>query len=306
MSEVDWGSVSARGARLSAFQTHKGWLSPCPGYSLALSPTEALTSNSSNGGRTMGPAALYCSGDTSPEPGLVPLLPTRRYNDLGAAVMAIAGHDLRQPLQVIIMAHDALARTLLDGAERAQLTRIERSVMVLAGTLDRLVEVLQLQETSCRDSHAPVSLLPIFADLESEFMEPAQLKGIKLRIIPTHAVVSSHPVLLGAMLRNLIRNAIQYTPFGGRVLVGCRRRGAELHIEVRDSGIGLVPSQLSMICRAFHRVDTTRADGLGLGLFIVERAAKFLGHRVEIRSAPGRGSCFVVVVVAERSFAQDS
>ena len=228
-----------------------------------------------------------------------------RYNDLGAAVMAIAGHDLRQPMQIIIMAHDALARTLLDGAERAQLTRIERSVMVLAGTLDRLVEVLQLQETSCRDSHAPVSLLPIFADLESEFMEPAQLKGIKLRIIPTHAVVSSHPVLLGAMLRNLIRNAIEYTPFGGRVLVGCRRRGAELHIEVRDSGIGLVPSQLSMICRAFHRVDTTRADGLGLGLFIVERAAKSLGHRVEIRSAPGRGSCFVVVA-AESSLSQDS
>ena len=206
------------------------------------------------------------------------------HSDLSAAVMAIAGHDLRQ--------------------QRVQLARIERSVMRLAGTLDRSLEVLKLQETSSHDRHAPVSLLPIFADLESEFMEPAQLKGIKLRIIPTFAVVSSHPVLLRAMLHNLIRNAIEYTPFGGRVLVGCRRRGAELHIEVRDSGIGLDPAQLSKICKAFHRADTTRANGLGLGLFIVEQAATFLGHRLEIRSAPGRGSCFVVV--AKSSSAQGS
>ncbi len=111
-------------------------------------------------------------------------------------------------------------------------------------------------------------------------------------------MVLSHPLLLSGILRNLMRNAIAYTPRGGRVLVGCRRRGPDLHIEVRDSGVGIPANELPQIFKAFHRGNQTGSDGLGLGLFIVKRTANLLGHRIEVRSATGRGSCFALVATA--------
>jgi signal transduction histidine kinase len=102
------------------------------------------------------------------------------------------------------------------------------------------------------------------------------------------------------MLRNLIRNAIEYTPPGGGVFVTSRRCGSELRIEVRDTGAGIRASALSMIFRAFQRADTSRTDGLGLGLYIVKHAADLLGHRVDVRSVEGQGSRFTVVANAAR------
>ena len=167
--------------------------------------------------------------------------------------------------------------------------------------LGQLVGLLSRQSGFAAPGDEPVVLRPLFARLAVEFTGPAALKGIELRIAPASGVVSSHPMLLSAILRNLIRNAIDYTPSGGRVIVASRRRGARTHIEVRDSGPGIASGELSNIFEAFYRADTSRADGLGLGLFIVKRAAQFLGHRVEVRSALGRGSCFTVV--ANRPFA---
>jgi two-component system CheB/CheR fusion protein len=97
------------------------------------------------------------------------------------------------------------------------------------GTLDRLVDAVRLQQRSSSARHEPVPLRPLFAELASEFAGPAELKGIKLRVRPVSAVVSGHPALLSGILRDLTRNAIDYTPCGGRVLVACRRRGSEAH-----------------------------------------------------------------------------
>src|SRR5258708_36553532 len=96
------------------------------------------------------------------------------------------------------------------------------------------------------------------------------------------------------MVRNLIRNGIAYSPSGGGVFVTSRYFGAELHIEVRDTGVGIRPNALSRIFGAFQRADESRPDGLGLGLFIVKHAADLLGHRIEVSSVEGRGSCFIV------------
>jgi len=104
--------------------------------------------------------------------------------------------------------------------------------------------------------------------------------------------------LVRGILRNLIRNAIDYTPNGGRVLVAARQRGTTVRIEVRDNGVGIPVGELADVFRPFHRVDTTRSDGLGLGLFIVKCAAAFLGHGVQVHSVLGRGSRFVVVAGA--------
>jgi two-component system phosphate regulon sensor histidine kinase PhoR len=216
-------------------------------------------------------------------------------SDLCAAVLAMAGHDLRQPLQVIMTARDTLARTVRSGVEREHLTQIASAVMRASGMLDGLVDVLRMQRASPDECCAPVPLQPILQNLASEFTEPAKLKRIKLRVPPTSSVVYSHPVLLTGMLRNLMCNAIHHTPSGGRVLVACRRRGQEVYVEVRDNGSGLFAGQLKRVFGAFQRGDRTRTDGLGLGLFIVERATEFLGHRLEVRSSVGRGSCFVVI-----------
>ena len=128
----------------------------------------------------------------------------------------------------------------------------------------------------------------------------AGLKGITFLVTATRWVAFSHPVLLTGMLRNLVRNAIDYTPAGGAVFVTTRRCGAEMRVEVRDTGVGIRATALSAIFNAFQRADDSRMDGLGLGLYIVKHAADLLAHRVDVRSAEGRGSCFTVVASAAR------
>jgi len=221
-----------------------------------------------------------------------------RGNDFSALLLAMAGHDLRQPLQVITNAHDVLAQTLISEEQREELARAEDATRQLAGMLGQLVEALQLRERSGDDLHRLIPLRPILEDLAAEFAEAAQLKGITFLVTVTRSVAFSHPVLLTSMLRNLIRNAIDYTPAGGGVFVTSRRCGAELRIEVRDTGVGIRAAALSRVFEAFQRADASQADGLGLGLFIVKHAADLLGHRVEVRSVEERGSSFTLVVDA--------
>jgi two-component system, OmpR family, phosphate regulon sensor histidine kinase PhoR len=218
--------------------------------------------------------------------------------NFSATLLAIAGHDLRQPLQVITSAHDVLAQIIGSAEQREELTRAEDATAQLAGMLGMLVEALQLHERSGDDLHLPVPLRPILENLAAEFAEAARLKEITFRVTWGVGAALSHPVLLTGMLRNLIRNAIDYTPSGGGVFVTSRRCGSELRIEVRDTGVGIAANALSAIFRAFQRADESRPDGLGLGLFIVKHAADLLGHRVEVRSAEGRGSCFAIIAKA--------
>jgi signal transduction histidine kinase len=214
-----------------------------------------------------------------------------------AALLAIAGHDLRQPLQVITSAHDVLAR-LVDGERREELAQAEDATAQLASMLGQLVEALQLHELSRDGFHVLVRVRPVLDELAEEFAQSARQKRVTLRVTSARGTALSHPVLLTGMLRNLIRNAIDYTPPGGSVFIASRRFGSELRIEVRDTGVGIRANALSMIFRAFQRVDESRRDGLGLGLFIVKHAADVLGHRVEVGSVEGRGSSFTVVAEA--------
>jgi signal transduction histidine kinase len=220
--------------------------------------------------------------------------------DFSATLLAMAGHDLRQPLQIITSAHDVLALTLDSEEQREELTRAAEATAELASMLGQLVEALQLRERSDEDLHVPVRLRPVLAELAAEFAEMARLKGVTFIVTAACGIALSHPVLLEGMLRNLIRNAIDYTPPGGAVFVTSRRCGSELRISVRDTGVGIRATALSMIFNAFQRADDSRTDGLGLGLFIVKHAADLLGHRVDVRSAEGRGSCFTVVAPAVR------
>ena len=219
-------------------------------------------------------------------------------NDFHSVLLAMAGHDLRQPLQTIMSSYDWLARRLTSSSEQEYLLRGRSAISSLTNQLDMLIEALRLHEHLANIEAASVALAPMFAQLCRDNDEMAKRKGLTLRMQPTRAAVMSDTVLLEGILRNLIHNALKYTGAGGRVLVGCRRRGTQLKIEVHDTGIGIPPDQLSRIFEAFQRLDSAGGDGLGLGLFVVRRAVDILGHGIEVRSTIGRGSCFSILAKA--------
>src|SRR5260370_1896367 len=161
------------------------------------------------------PSALPASWDTRRIGGAVHRDLDQVDSDFSATLLAMAGHDLRQTLQVINSAHDVLAQTLDSEEEREELTRAGDATAQLASMLGQLVEALQLRERSGEDLHLPVPLRPVLEGLAAEFAEAAGLKGITFLAAAPRGAALSHPVLLTGMLRNLIRNAIDYTPAGG-------------------------------------------------------------------------------------------
>jgi signal transduction histidine kinase len=221
----------------------------------------------------------------------------QRAIDFQAALLAMVGHDLRQPLQVLHSTYEWLGANI-GGSARTRLQRGEGAIARITEQLDRLVGALRLYEQTRRIEVAPVAIGPLLKRVSAEHSEAAAEKGVELRVCRTGAVVMSNNLLLDGILHNLVRNAVKYTEPGGRILVGCRRSAADVRIDVYDSGIGMAPEQLPRIFDAFHRVDETHGDGVGIGLFVVRRAVGLLGHRIEVRSTVGRGSCFSVMARA--------
>jgi two-component system, OmpR family, phosphate regulon sensor histidine kinase PhoR len=214
------------------------------------------------------------------------------------AIMGMLGHDLRQSLQVIQATYALLRTRLEEMPHQAWLDRGERAARRLTGQLNCLVEAFYLAERCNTLELASVGLGPMFWQLRDENDDTSLQRGIDLRVISTNAHVVSNPVLLGCILRNLLTNAIRYTEPGGRVLLGCRRKGAEIRIDVYDTGIGIPEDQLPRIFESFTRLTPGRDDGLGIGLSIVRRALEILGHRIEVRSVVGEGSLFSIYAPA--------
>jgi len=228
----------------------------------------------------------------------------QRASDFHAVLLGMAGHDLRQPLQVIQSTYERLGGALDADDRKAQLRRGELlargkiAVGKLTDQLDRLTGALRLYEYTATMELSLVPVTPLFDVLLAEGTEPARERGVDLRVLPTRAVVMSNALLLDGIVRNLVRNAIKYTPTSGRVLLACRRRGANMSIDIYDTGIGISADQLPRIFEVFRRLDSTNPDGFGLGLFVVGRAVELLGHRIEVSSAVGRGSRFSVLLKA--------
>jgi CheY-like chemotaxis protein len=188
---------------------------------------------------------------------------------------------------------EALAARLTDPDTRELVERIGASTQELDEMLTSLLDRSKLDAGAVRAERERVELRLLFAQLERDFAGPAAAKGLGLRIVPTRLAVESDRLLLLRILRNLVSNAIRYTP-AGAVLVGARPRGAEVVVEVRDSGPGIASHAQAEIFEAFRQLPGARGTGLGLGLSIVDGLARVLGHAVELRSEPGRGSTFAV------------
>src|SRR5690606_20308267 len=175
---------------------------------------------------------------------------------------------------------------------------IQESLRATNDLLDALLDVSRLAAGVLQPKLRDVAAGDVIERLETEFASQAAGKGIALRSVTSSVVVRTDPVLLDRVLRNLVSNAVRYTE-RGRVLVGCRRHGANLRLEVWDTGIGIPEDKLSVVSGEFGQPGNPERDrtrGVGLGLAIVDRLSKLLGYRVEVRSKPGRGSMFAVEV----------
>ena len=230
------------------------------------------------------PATLGMAGRADPP----------RTTDFQAVLLAMAGHDLRQPLQIIQSSHDLLGMGVRTKSEQRLLQMSQHAINGLNGLLDELLGAVRLYEHSKEAELSPVALEPLFRQACYENAEGALQKGIDIRVCPTGASVMSNAVLLNGVLRNLVSNAIKYTEPNGRILIGSRRSGENVRIDVCDTGIGIAGEQLSRIFEAFTRLDFTRCDGLGVGLFIVRRAIEVLGHRIDVSSVASQGSRFSI------------
>lgn len=218
-----------------------------------------------------------------------------RKDDLRAVLLSMAGQDLRQPIEVLQSTYEMLDLHLEGGSGRTQLARGLRAILRLSKQLDHLVDAMQLHEQTSDIVLAPVPIQPVVVAVIEDFLELAVSRSIEVRSCPTSAVVISNEVVLQGIVRNLIHNAIKYTPSGRRVLIGCRRRRDEVCIDICDTGPGMSPEQIPRAFEAFNRLDTSSSDGLGLGLYVVRRAAALLSHRIEVHSRLGRGSRFSIV-----------
>lgn len=208
--------------------------------------------------------------------------------------IAAASHDLRQPVHALGLLLDVLRGQALDARAAHTTQRISAVVQSLESLFTALLDISKLDSGSIEPRPVPLALGPMLAMLASEFSAQAVAKGLDLRWRDTAGWVRSDPILLERMLRNLIANAIRYTAHGG-VLVACRRRGANLRIEVWDTGRGIAPAHQDAIFTEHFQVDAhERAGerGLGLGLAIVRRLGALLDHSVDVRSRPGQGSVF--------------
>jgi two-component system, OmpR family, phosphate regulon sensor histidine kinase PhoR len=221
--------------------------------------------------------------------------------EFNEVLLAMAAHDLRQPLQVILSAFAWLERHHPGERERRYVEVGQLAARRLREQLDHLANAVRLNHRRRGALLSPVKLAPLLDALQQENADLVRERGLTIRICPTRTVIMSDATLLHSMLYNLIRNAIKYTPKGGRILVGCRGSGPNVRIEVHDTGIGIRSDHLPKVFDAFYRLDSTEPDGLGLGLFVVRRAADLLGHRVGVRSAVGHGSCFSILAGTGRA-----
>jgi len=221
-----------------------------------------------------------------------------RANRYKTRFVSAAVHDLLQPLNAARMFIASLRQRVADtdGAELAAHT--DKALAAQDEILSSLLDISRLESGAIDVRIRDFPLAPLLATLGYEFGTLAAARGLGFRWRSSNAIVRSDEMLLRRILQNFLSNAVHYTP-QGRLLLGCRRAGTMLRIEVWDTGSGIPESKHAVIFEEFRRLDAGRdvqERGAGLGLAIVDRIAKRLGHRIAVRSWLGRGSVFSVTL----------
>ena len=219
-------------------------------------------------------------------------------NQAKSRFFAAAGHDLRQPLHAMGLFVAQLRSRMNADERRRVIDRIDEAVAAMNELFNALLDISKLDAGALAPSITEFPAARVFQRIENNFSGAAREKGLSLRVVSTDAWLRSDPILFERILLNLVSNAIRYTSRGG-VVLGCRRRGAHLRIEVWDTGCGIPEDQRQNIFDEFYQVgDPNRGQraGLGLGLAIVDRFCRLLDHPIAVTSKPGRGSRFSVTV----------
>ncbi|MEC4593717.1 MULTISPECIES: ATP-binding response regulator [Nitrospirillum] len=232
-----------------------------------------------------------------------------RANRAKSRFLAAASHDLRQPFQAMRLFLHLLETRLTDDPQRDLATKLTESLDATEDLLNALVQISALEAATVTPTPTRFALSTVMERLAGEFRPLAAANGVNLRYIPTTAQVNSDPVLLDRMVRNLIVNAVRHTRKGG-ILIGCRRRGTTVQLQIWDTGCGIPADQLPFIFDEFYRGETAAGTptaqggqakrdaqhGLGLGLAIVKKTATLLGLTVTVVSTPNRGSGFTITL----------
>jgi signal transduction histidine kinase/CheY-like chemotaxis protein len=213
--------------------------------------------------------------------------------------LAAASHDLRQPLQSMSMTVALLEMRHKADADAPVIARLNRAVTNLAELLNTLLDISQLEAGLVKPNLKTFSIAGLLNEISDEYCAVAESKGLSFVVQSSDFTVRSDPSMLGRMLRNLVENAIRFTPAGGIIDVFARDDGSELLLIVRDTGIGIPEERQHEIFRAFQQLNNPERDrskGLGLGLAIVDRMSRLLGHALVVESRPGEGSTFSIAV----------
>jgi PAS domain S-box-containing protein len=210
--------------------------------------------------------------------------------------LATASHDLRQPLQTLGLLSGALRRMVRDPDSREILQQQEEAIDAMSRLLNALLDISKLESGAIKLEPTDFALASLFEELRRDFASMAASKGLRLHFEATSARAHSDPALIGQLLRNLIANAIKYTP-QGEVLVRCIAAADVCRVEVRDTGVGIAADQIPLIFDEFYQIGVSpnsSRDGYGLGLSIVRRIVKLLDIPIHVTSTPGQGSVFTI------------
>jgi signal transduction histidine kinase/CheY-like chemotaxis protein len=212
--------------------------------------------------------------------------------------LAAASHDLRQPVHALGLFVGALRGVAMAPAGRRLIEQIEASINAMDSLFTALLDISRLDAGVVAVQRRSFAIQPTVDRVCRDYLDEAKAKGVSLVCKDCAAIVETDPVLVERILRNLVSNAVRYTD-RGRIVVGCRRRGAAISVQVWDTGIGIPRDQQVRVFQEYYQLgnpERDRAQGLGLGLAIVRRLTDLLGCELKLRSEPGKGSCFEVVI----------
>ena len=225
-------------------------------------------------------------------------------NDAKSRFLTAIGHDLLQPLHAAHLFTDALSQQLPDAGQRESVQQIRGALDSTTDLLTGLLDMSRLEAGGLVPEPRDFPLVEVLEPLVSEFRALAGEHGLAFAYIPTRVWVHSDPQLLRRILQNFLANAVRYTQSGG-ILLGVRRAGDTVQVEVHDTGPGIDPAQQQIIFEEFRRGEGASGQGLGLGLSIADRIAHLLHAPLSLRSRLGRGASFAVTLprVASRASA---
>ncbi len=221
-----------------------------------------------------------------------------RATEAKSQFLSAASHDLRQPLQTLKLLHGLLERNVGEGQARTFVQRMGETLSSMLGILNSVLDINQIEAGMVEPQIVSFAIGDLLGRLFKEFYYPARAAGLQLRVVPSSLAVRTDPRLFEQIVRNLLSNALKYTP-SGKILVGCRRVDAKVRFEVWDTGIGIPENHIEEVFQEYHQLDASAGAedrGLGLGLSIVKRLSELLGLKIAVRSRLHEGSAFMIEI----------